>query len=429
MRSLYPITDGSFFARNREKLYKQLPAGAALIIAANSRMRRNGDQYFPFRQDSDFFYLTGIRDEDAVFVAFPDSDEPFFRESLFLKEPNPARQVWTGEKLDIALIKKISGISSVGFLSKFDAFFNVEWDKKSPVFIGSNAHLGDSIEQSALHNIKTKLQKNYKDIVFEPLAPITQKVRHIKEKEEIDLIKQACSITSKAFGRVLKTLKAGMMEYEVEAELWATFMGNGANGHAYPPIVASGINACTLHYEYNNQKCADGDLLLMDFGAEYGNYASDCSRTIPVNGRFTSRQRACYDAVLRVQKEAKNLLLPGNTMYHVNDTVNQLLEKEMIDLGLFSRREARYQDPMQPLFQKYYMHGVSHHIGLDVHDSIFQEGILEKGMVLSFEPGLYIPEEGIGIRIENDFVVAAEPINLMEDIPMEVDEIEALMNQ
>jgi len=252
-------------------------------------------------------------------------------------------------------------------------------------------------------------------------------LRLIKEDTEIELMQKACDITGKAFQRVLKYMKSGKMEYEVEAEITHEYITNKANGHAYEPIVASGLNACTLHYVDNDKECRNGDLLLMDFGAEYANYAADCSRTIPVNGKFSDRQKDCYNAVLRVFKKAKKLFIPGNTIDNINKEVNQLIEKEMISLGLFTEEDVKNQDKEKPMYFKFLMHGVSHFIGLDVHDVGAKSTELKKGMILTCEPGLYIKEEGIGIRIENDILVDEIPIDLMKNIPVEVEEIEELM--
>jgi Xaa-Pro aminopeptidase len=264
---------------------------------------------------------------------------------------------------------------------------------------------------------------------YERAAPIMKSLRTIKSAQEIELIQKACNITEKAFHRVLKFLKAGVMEYEIEAEITHEFIINRANGHAYTPIIASGANACVLHYVENNQKCKDGDLVLLDFGAEYAYYASDLSRTIPVNGKFSKRQKSIYNAVLRVMKEAIPMLVEGNTIDNYHKEVCHVMEKELIGLGLFSNKDVLQQNPNNPLYLKYYMHGTSHYMGMDVHDLGSKQEPLKAGMVFSCEPGIYIQEEGIGIRLENDILITKNgPVDLMKTIPIEIDEIEELMN-
>jgi Xaa-Pro aminopeptidase len=274
-----------------------------------------------------------------------------------------------------------------------------------------------------------QIKENFPAHQYYRLAPIITDLRLVKEPEEIALVQKACDLTESAFKRVCKFIKPGVMEYEVEAEMTHEFIRNGASGHAYQPIIGSGKNGLVLHYTTNDHKCNDGDLLLMDFGAEYANYAADCTRTIPVNGKFTKRQKDCYNAVLRVQKKATKLFVPGNSPDMVNKTVNKLMEKEMIGLGLFTEEDVKQQDPDKPLYFKYLMHGVSHPIGLDVHDVGSKYTTFKKGMVLTLEPGLYIAEENIGIRIENDIMVDDEPVDLMKGIPREVEEIEGLMEK
>jgi Xaa-Pro aminopeptidase len=273
------------------------------------------------------------------------------------------------------------------------------------------------------------LRENYPEKQFEELAPLTTELRLIKQPEEITQMKKAVAITGSAFQRVLRALKPGMMEYEIEAEITYEYIRLGAQGHAYAPIVASGASACVLHYEENDKECKDGDLLLMDFGAEYGNYAADCSRTIPVNGKFSPRQAECYNAVLDVYKKAQKLMIPGTTIDEINAGVNKMMEAKMIELGLFTQDEVDRQDPLEPLFTRYFMHGTSHFIGLDVHDVGSKQTKLQKGMVLTCEPGLYIEEEGIGIRIETDVIVDDAPIDLMADFPVEITDIERIMGR
>jgi len=418
----------NLFIKNRKKIVNKLKSNSLAIVTSNDELTRSGDQLFPFRQNSDLFYLTGLEQEKCILTFCPDHPDEKLREILFTIKPNEQMETWTGHKYTKEEVQKISGIQTVKWIDDLDMtlrdlalhsehiYINLnEYIKyESPVFYQDQRTIQGLKEQFPLHH-------------YFRLAPIITQSRLVKEKEEIELLKKACDVTNDAFQRVLKFVKPGVKEYEIEAEMTHEFITKGGRGHAYQPIVGSGKNALVLHYIENSAKCKDGDLLLMDFGAEYGNYAADCSRTIPVNGKFTERQKACYEAVLRVQKEAIKMFVPGNTIDKVNKAVHKLMEKELIKLGLLSQKVVNKQNPEQPLYTKYLMHGITHFIGLDVHDVGSKYESFKKGMVLTCEPGLYIKEEGIGIRIENDILVDDKPIDLMAAIPREVDEIEQLM--
>lgn len=420
--------DKSLFIKNRKKIVNKLKSNSLAIVTSNDELTRSGDQLFPFRQNSDLFYLTGLEQEKCMLTFCPNHPDEKLREILFTVKPNEQLETWTGHKYTKEEVQKISGIKTVKWIDDFDItlrdlalqsehiYINVnEYIKyESPVFYQDQRIIQGLKEQFPLHH-------------YCRLAPIITQSRLVKEKEEIELLKKACDVTNDAFQRVLKFVKPGVKEYEIVAEMTHEFITKGGRGHAYQPIVGSGKNALVLHYIENSAKCKDGNLLLMDFGAEYGNYAADCSRTIPVNGKFTKRQKACYEAVLRVQKEAIKMFVPGNTIDKVNKAVYKLMEKELIKLGLLSQKVVNKQNPEQPLYTKYLMHGITHFIGLDVHDVGSKYESFKKGMVLTCEPGLYIKEEGIGIRIENDILVDDKPIDLMAAIPREVDEIEQLM--
>ncbi len=419
-----------FFTGNRKKLANALEKNSVAIINSNDELTRNGDQDFPFRQSSDLFYLTGLEQEKCILTLCPDHPDENLREIVFTIKPDEQLETWTGHKYTKEEVKKISGVKTVKWLEDFDMTFRDLAISSDNIYVNLNEYAKYQTEVDYVSNrYAMKIREMYPAHNLKRLAPLLTQQRLVKEPEELRVLQIACDITNKAFGRVLSTVKPGMMEYEVDAEITYEFLKNGARGHAYQPIIASGKNALVLHYVENSNECRDGDLLLLDIGAEYNNYAADCSRTIPVNGKFTERQKQCYEAVLRVQKEAIKLYVPGNTIDNVNKTVWKMMEKEMIKLGLFTEEDVKKQDPEQPLYTKYLMHGVAHFIGLDVHDVGGKFVKFEKGMVLTCEPGIYIKEEGIGIRIENDIVVDEKPVDLMADIPREVDEIEELMTR
>lgn len=418
------------FIQNRKNLIGQLAPQSVAIITANDELTRSGDQQFPFRQNSDLFYLTGIEQEKCILVVAPQHPDKKLREVLFAIKPNEMIETWTGHKYTVSEIQKISGIQTVKWLDDFDLTIRDIILSSDSVYLNLNEYakyLPQLVYQDQL--LINDLKEKFPLHKFRRLAPILTQLRLTKDVEEISLLQRACDITKSAFHRILRFVKPGVNEYQVEAEIIHEFISRGGKGAAYQPIIGSGENALVLHYIENSDVCKDGDLLLMDFGAEYGNYAADCSRTIPVNGKFSPRQKECYEAVLRVQKEAIGLFVPGNTIDKINKKVWAMMEKEMIGLGLFTQEEVDKQDPNKPLFFQYLMHGVTHFIGLDVHDvgNKYQE--FEKGMVLTIEPGIYIKEEGFGIRIEDNIKVDDNPINLMADIPKEVDEIEKIMSE
>lgn len=425
----YHKINKELFVRNRTKLNKSLTTKALALVFANDEMPRNGDQTFPYRQNSDFFYLTGLEQEQSILCLCPDHPDKKLREIVFTIHPNTLLETWIGHKYTPDEIREITGIQTVKWLEDFESTLRDLMLTRESVYLNQNEYPKFETEVPSRDlRWARQLKNDYPAHDYQRLAPLLKSLRLVKEPEELELIKKAIHITAEAFQRVLQFTRPGVKEYEVEAEMTHEFIRRGASGHAYPPIVASGQNACTLHYTQNDQLCKEGDLMLLDFGAEYGNYAADCSRTIPVNGKFSPRQKACYEAVLRVQKAAIKHFVPGNTISRVNQAVNQLIEEELIGLGLFTREEVKHQSPEAPLFFNYYMHGTSHFMGLDVHDVGDKETVFQAGMVLSCEPGLYIKEEGIGIRIENDILVAEKPVDLMAAIPREAEEIENLMS-
>ncbi len=425
----YKKPEKSLFVKNREKLYKLLKNNSVAIINSADEMPRNGDQTFPYRQNSDFFYLTGIEQEKSILLICKGCKTPEFKEILFILKSDKKLEIWEGHKLTKEEVKEISGIKIVKYIHEFDGILRELVLSSEYIYLNRN------------ENVKFETPVPYKDIRFakeiqekyplhkyERLAPLLTGLRLIKEPEEIELIKKACEITTSAFHKVLKFVKPDIKEYEIEAEITAEFLRKGAGGHAYQPIIASGKGNCVLHYVSNDKICKEGDLVLMDFGAEYANYAADTTRTIPVSGRFTERQKEVYNAVLHVMKKATKLIKPGNTINKVNEEVNRLIEKELVNLGLAKQSEISDKEKRDTVRMKYFMHGNSHFMGLDVHDVGTKDTVFRPGMVLSCEPAIYIEEEGFGIRLENDILVTENgQIDLLADEPIEIEDIERLM--
>lgn len=427
----YSSIDSKLFVNNRKSLSKMMGELSVLVLHSNDLMPRNGDCFFPFRQDSDFFYLTGVDQAESVLLMVPGAENEMDKEVLFIKATNDHISVWEGHKYSKEEAVAVSGIKNIQMLGDMKSFLDETLKHTTTVFFNKNENeRAYSPVLSRDDRYASALKLENKTHTFQSIAPLLTTLRVIKSKEEIKLIKHACSITKSAFERVLSVVKPGIGECEIEAEITHEFICKKANTHAYSPIVASGKNACVLHYIDNNKQCQQGDLILLDFGAEYANYASDLSRTIPVNGVFSARQRQVYDAVLRVFKAAKADMVAGNTLKKLQNTVIKHMEKELVKLGLLTAKAIKNQNPEEPVFKKYFMHGVSHFMGLDVHDVGDRNKPFKDGMVLTCEPGIYIVEEGLGVRIENDILInGSEPIDLMADIPIEVDEIEYLMKK
>lgn len=427
----YASISSEFFTLNRKNFSHKLKVNSVAVFNSNDEFTRNGDQNYPYRQNSGFFYLTGIEQEQSILVLAPNHPDTMLREVLFLLEANEQLETWFGHKLTIAEAQKISGIKKVMFVSRLDLVLNEIILASENIYFNFNEYVKYSTEvMSRDRRFAEKIKEKYPAHNFERSAPILAELRTIKSETEIALIQKAIDITEIAFRRVLKKTKPQLKEFEIQAEIDYEFTRNGSSGHAYAPIIATGINACTLHYIENDKVCEDGDMLLMDFGAEYANYAADLTRTIPVNGKFTTRQRAIYEAVLRVQKEAIKMLVVGNTVDKLNKAVNGMMQSELLNLGLMTDNE--FKDPIKAnsVLLKYFMHGTSHYLGLDVHDVGSKYEEMKAGMVFTCEPALYIKEEGIGIRLENDILVTKEgPVDLMKKIPIEPDEIEALMTK
>lgn len=425
----YAPLDTSLFVENRKRLCASLHSRSVLVLNSNDIMPTNADGSMRFIQNSDLFYLTGIDQEESILLMFPDFPNEDFREILFLRETNEEIAIWEGHKYTKEEAREVSGIQTVLWLSQFERIFSMLMAEASHVYLNANEHIRADVKVETRDARFIKwCQQRYPLHRYERLAPHLYHLRAVKSEAEIKVMQEACNITEQGFRRVLEFVKPGVMEYEVEAEYLHEFVRKRSRGFAYEPIVASGKNACVLHYIANSEECREGDLLLMDVGAEYGNYNADMTRTIPVGGKFTDRQKQVYNAVLRVQREAMKMLRPGNVVKDYQKEVEKIMESELIGLGLLDKHDIAKQNPKQPLLKKYFMHGTSHHLGLDVHDVGNVYRIFEPGMVFTVEPGIYIREEDIGIRLENNIVIQEDGIyDLMANIPIEAEEIEDLM--
>ncbi|TNE98177.1 MAG: M24 family metallopeptidase [Bacteroidetes bacterium] len=427
----YDRINKELFISARSGFMKSMEKGALAVFNSNDIYPISADSTIPFQQHRDIFYLSGVDQEESILVLFPDASNPDHREILFLRETNEHIAIWEGEKLTKEAAFEKAGISTVYWLDQFQTIFKQLMAEASSIYLNTNEHLRANTEvQTREDRFIEWVKKEFPAHQVRKSAPIMHRLRSVKHKIELDLMQNACNITKKGFERLLKFVKPGVMEYEIEAELIHEFIRNRSKGFAYTPIIASGKNACVLHYIENNQECKDGDVILLDVGAEYANYASDLTRCIPVNGRFTARQKDVYNAVLRVKNAAQKLLVPGTMMAEYHKEVGKLMESELLGLGLIDQTDIKNQDPKWPAYKKYFMHGTSHFIGLDTHDVGLWNEPIKAGMVFTCEPGIYIPEEGLGIRLEDDLVVqeSGAPFNLMREIPIEADEIEDIMN-
>lgn len=425
----YQPLKSSFFSANRMKLAGKLKPGSIALLFSNLQMPRNGDQYYPYRQHSDFYYLTGIEQEKSILLLAPDAPSGDQKEILFILKSTALLETWEGHKLTPDEATTISGIANIRFVDEVNTVIKTLMPETEFVYFNQPEFpkFMPDVDSNDEINLRRFREKNplYK---YERLTPLLREQRIRKSDEEINYIRKAIEITGNAFIDILHTLKPGMKEFEIEALMTYCFLKNGANGHAYAPIVASGKNACILHYTENNNVCKDNDLLLMDFGAEYANYAADLSRTVPVNGTFTKRQYEIYNAVLRIMNFAKNIIKPGISINEFHAEVCKVAEEEHIKLGLYSQSDVKNHKGENPLWFNYYMHGTSHFLGLDVHDVGTKDTKLEPGMLITCEPGIYIHSENTGIRLENNLLITKDGnIDLMENIPIHPDEIESLM--
>ena len=425
----YNAINPELFKYNRQRFTKRMLPDSIAIFNSNDMMPRNGDTYHPFRQNSDLFYLSGLDQEETVVVLFPNCIKAGFEEVAFIKRTNEHIAIWEGHKYTQEEAKAVSGIDKIFWLDEMEGILHelILLAKRVYINLNEQDRFMTDVPSRDLRFAK-KLQETYPAHKYHRSQPILKKLAMIKSPLEIEVMQKAIDITEKAFRNVMSSIEPGQKEYEVESEVIHTFIGNGSSGHAYEPIIATGKNACVLHYIDNDQVCEDGDVILMDFGAEYANYAADLTRSIPVNGKFTKRQKDVYNAVLKVMIAAKQMLVPGNTLDELNKEVGLIMEKELIQLGLITEEDIKNQNPDYPAYKKYFMHGTSHHLGLDVHDLSNRYDPFLPGMVFTCEPGIYIREENLGIRLENDILITDEgPVDLMANIPIEVEEIEALM--
>lgn len=426
----YHQLDRQLFIKNRAKFTAQMKPNSVAVFNSNDIYPVSADSTLPFAQHRDIFYLSGVDQEESILLLFPDAPYAHQKEILFLKETSAHIAVWEGEKLTKEKAFEVSGVKTVYWLQDFEKILFELMTYCDTIYVNTNEHYRQSVTTETREARFVKWWKaQYPAHQVAKSNPILQHIRSVKEQEEIALIQQACDITNNGFRRLLPFVKPGVMEYEIEAELIHEFVRNRSKGFAYTPIIASGNNANVLHYIENNQACKAGDLLLLDVAAEYANYSSDMTRTIPVSGRFNARQKAVYNAVLRVKNEATKLLVPGEFWKNYHLEVGKIMTSELLGLGLIDKADVQNENPDWPAYKKYFMHGTSHHMGLDTHDYGLLHKPIEANMVFTVEPGIYIPAEGFGIRLEDNVVVQAqgEPFNLMRDIPIEVDEIESLM--
>lgn len=425
-----PLSQATF-VENRKKVAVLMKSKSIAVFNSNDIMPTNADGTMPFRQNNDLLYVSGIDQEETIVLLFPDAENPQHREILFIKETSELIAIWEGAKFTKQEATELSGITTVFWTDQFEQVFHQLTTEAQHIYLNQNEHLrAVTTVETRDDRFRKECQQKYPLHQYERLAPIMRQVRAIKSEAEINMMQHACNITEKGFRRVLDFVKPGVTEYEIQAEYMHEFLRNRSKGFAYEPIIASGYNACVLHYVENKAACKSGEVILMDVGAEYGNYASDMTRCIPVSGKFTARQKDVYNAVLRVMKAATAMLVPGTKIDEYHKEVGKIMESELIYLGLLDKHDVAKQDPLNPLYKKYFMHGTSHHIGLDVHDIENRQRPLEAGMVLTVEPGIYIRDENLGIRLENDVVVTnnGAPFDLMKNIPLEAEEIEDLMN-
>lgn len=427
----YESLKNDFFTENRKRFAKQMKKNSMAVFVANEIMPRSADASYKWRQSPDLFYLSGIDQEETMLIIFPDAPQKKWREILFVRETNEHIKTWEGEKLTIMQASEVSGIETVFWSKSFDALLHTLALQADAIYLNTNEN------DRAVSEIPTadiifadKIKQKFPLHQLLRAAPIMAALRTVKSKYEIALTQKAVDITHSAFERILQYVKPGVWEYEIEAEMIHEFIRNKSTGHAFDPIVATGANACVLHYVSNNKQCKTGDLVLLDFGAEYANYNADMTRTIPVSGKFTKRQKEVYNAVLSVMKQAKSMMKPGISLFDFNNSIGEVMEAELVKLKLLKTQDIKNQQKNNPLYKKYFPHGTSHFLGLDVHDIGDRYAKLPSGALLTCEPGIYIPEEGIGIRLENDIYVTSKGnTDLMEKVPLEAEAIEEWMNK
>ena len=425
----YLPLNSNIFIKNRERFVKELLPSSIAIFVSNDEVPSNGDALYTFRQNSDLIWLSGIEQEDSMVILFPDHPDAKYREVLVLVRPNEFKEKWDGKRLRIEEARKISGIETIVWLDALDGLLQVWIHLAENIYLDSNENdRKASLVETRDYRFIEEMKKRFPLHQYHRAAKIMKQLRAIKTEFEVEVLQKAIDITETAFRRLLKFIRPGVMEYEIEAEIWHSFLSQRATGTAYNSIIASGNRARTLHYISNNQECKDGELLLMDFGAEYGHYAADLTRTIPVNGKFSKRQRQVYNACLHLHDYAKSLLKPGITINQYHQKVGEEATLIFQKIGLLSKSDIKNQSPEQPAYTKYLYHGISHHLGIDVHDLGTRTEPIKAGMVLTVEPGIYIEEEQIGVRIENNvWITKNGNKDLMSKIPITAEEIEKLM--
>lgn len=426
----YEKLSSTLFIKNRAKLIELLPPKSMVIISSNDIMPTNADGTMGFKQNSDLYYLSGLDQEETLLIIYPDAPEDQYKEIAFVKETSELIEIWEGHKFTKGEAIDISGIKNIQWTSNFEQILKTIVYSAEKIYLIDNEHIRNSSKVETQNDrLNLEIKEKYPLHKIERLAPLLNVIRMQKESIEIEALQKAIDITEKGFRRILQFTKPGVFEYEVEAEFIHEFIKNRSNGFAYTPIIASGSNACVLHYIENTLACKDGDMLLLDVGACYANYNADMTRTIPVNGRFSKRQKQVYEAVHDVLNFATQIMTSGTYWVDYQKEVEKYMESKLIDLGLFTRKDVENQDKHQPLFKKYFMHGVAHHLGIDVHDVWDKYKPFASGMVLTCEPGIYIREEGLGIRLENNLLITDKgAVNLMNNIPIHWEEIETLMN-
>ncbi len=427
----YQPINSNLFKRNRKNFMSQMQGNSLAVFNSNDIYPVSADSTLPFEQHRDIFYLSGVDQEESILVLFPSCPKPQYQEILFLKETNAHIAIWEGEKLTKDKAFEVSGVKTVFWLQDMEKVMRELMSYAETIYINTNEHYRAVVETETREDRFTSWIRNkYPAHSIAKSNPILQRLRSVKDSIEIDLMQKACDITEKGFRRILNFVKPGVWEYEIEAEYIHEFVKNRSKKFAYTPIIASGNNANVLHYIENNQQCSEGELILMDVGAEYANYSADMTRTIPVSGKFTDRQKAVYNAVHRVKNEATKMLVPGTIWADYHIEVGKIMTSELLGLGLLNKEDVQHENPEWPAYKKYFMHGTSHHIGLDTHDYGLLHEPMQANMVFTVEPGIYLPDEGFGIRLEDDVVIKENgtPFNLMRNIPIEAEEIEELMN-
>lgn len=427
----YLPLDPALFTQNRTRFQSRMKKNAIAIFVSNDEVPVNADALYPFKQNSDLFWLTGITQEDSMVILFPDNPDPKYREVLVLVRPNELKEKWDGKRLRAAEARAISGISTIVWLDTLEALLQPWVHLAEHIYLDSNENdRKGSLLRTREYRFIDEMKARYPLHKYERAAAVMKDLRAIKTPKEVEVVKTAIDITDKTFRRVMHFVRPGVMEYEIEAEIWHSFLSLRSTGPAYGSIIASGDRARTLHYVSNNQECKDGELLLMDFGAEYGGYCADLTRTIPVNGKFTRRQKTVYNACLHLHDYAKSLLKPGITILNYTDKVGEEATQQFLKIGLLRKSDIKNEDPENRAYRKYLYHGISHHLGIDVHDLGTRTAPIQAGMLFTVEPGIYIEEEQMGIRIENNlWITRSGNQDLMKNIPITVEDIETCMKK